>query len=192
MTETAGLPQSLGVQPARAPGPDPIAPSFAAIFEAEVGYVHHTLLRLGVRGADVEDVTHDVFVAVHESLPRFDPRRPLRPWLFGVAFRVASDHRRLARHRREIGDDDPDAVDAAPPADEQLAAAEIRALVLRALDTLDLDRRAALVMHDLDGCSAPEIAEALAVPLNTVYSRIRLARADFKAAVRRLRARGEP
>jgi RNA polymerase sigma-70 factor (ECF subfamily) len=167
-------------------------PDFAALFEAEVGYVHHALVRLGVRGADVEDLTHDVFVAVHAALPRFDASRPVRPWLFGIAFRVASDHRRRARHTREVGDERADHADGAPPADEQLAAAETRALVLRALDALDLDRRAVLVMHDIDGCPAPEIAEALAVPLNTVYSRIRLARADFKAAVRRLRARGEP
>lgn len=193
MTESSAPTQSRSVSLALAPGEAPIAPSFAAVFEGEFSYVHGTLRRLGVRAADLEDLSHDVFVAVHDALPRFDARRPIRPWLFGIAFRVASDHRRRARHAREIPDDQPDAIDGALPADEQLAAAEARALVLRALDALDLDRRAALVLHDIDGRSAPEIAEALAVPLNTVYSRIRLARADFQAAVRRLRrTRGEP
>ena len=45
-------------------------------------------------------------------------------------------------------------------------------------------------MHDLEGFSAPEIAEQTASKLNTVYSRIRLAREDFKSAVERLQAKG--
>ena len=57
---------------------------------------------------------------------------------------------------------------------------------MRALDLLDFDRRVVLVMHDLDEVSMPEIASALDIPLNTAYSRLRLARADVLAAVRRL------
>src|SRR5689334_8515619 len=93
--------------------PDPAEPSsacpvlapprltFRAIFEAEFAYIFNTLRRLGVREPDLEDVTHDVFITVNRLLSEFDPSRPLRPWLFGFAFRVASDYRRLARHIRE-------------------------------------------------------------------------------------------
>jgi RNA polymerase sigma-70 factor (ECF subfamily) len=177
------------VELALADDPPLSPPAFAAIFEAELSYVHNTLCRLGVRSADIEDLTHDVFLAVHQGLPRFDARRPIRPWLFGIAFRVASDYRRRARFSREIARE-ADAADEAPAADEQLAADEARRLVLRALDGIELDRRAVLVLHDIDGHGVPEIAEALAIPLNTAYSRLRLARADFKAAVRRLRPAG--
>src|SRR5688572_25523780 len=48
-------------------------PTFRALFEAELPYVRHTLRRLGVRERDVEDLTHDVFVAVHRGLPGYDP-----------------------------------------------------------------------------------------------------------------------
>jgi len=61
---------------------------------------------------------------------------------------------------------------------------------MRALEELDLDRRAVFVMHDIDGHVMPDIAAALGVPLNTAYSRLRLARADFAAAVERVRGGG--
>jgi RNA polymerase sigma-70 factor (ECF subfamily) len=154
------------------------------VFEAEFSYVSHTLRRLGVREADLEDVAHDVFITVHRLLPQYDPMRPIRPWLFGVAFRVASDYRRLARHTREIPEPPAgEPVDGALLADEQLAAEQARRLVIEALGELDLDRRAVLVMHDIDGHAMPEIAQALSIPLNTAYSRLRLARVELKAAV---------
>lgn len=165
-------------------------PTFRALFEAESTYVLHTLRRLGVRERDVEDLTHDVFVAVHRNLSAFDPSRPLRPWLFGIAFRVASDYRRRARFLREVEcEAEGDLADASPPADEQLASAQARRLVILALDDLALDRRAVLILHDIDGHSVPEIARALSIPLNTAYSRLRLAREQFKAAVKRIRLR---
>ena len=43
-----------------------------------------------------------MFVEVFRNLHRYDPARPLRPWLFAFAFRFASDYRRLARHRVEV------------------------------------------------------------------------------------------
>ena len=83
----------------------------------------------------------------------------------------------------------PDAADPRPTADEELAAHEARDLVLRALDTIDLDRRAVLVMNLLDEQPMPEVAEALGIPVNTAYSRLRLAREDFEKAVKRLRGK---
>jgi RNA polymerase sigma-70 factor, ECF subfamily len=192
VTDPDALPQSQGVDPA--PLADLTAevrekPLFRTIFEGEFAYVAHTLRRLGVAERDLDDVTHDVFVAVYRCLHQYDAARPLRPWLFGTAFRVASDHRRLARNHREVLGDPTEPIDESPGADQQLASHESRELVLLALGALDLDRRAVLVMHDIDGHTMPEIAEGLSIPLNTAYSRLRLAREQFKAAVRRLRGR---
>jgi RNA polymerase sigma-70 factor (ECF subfamily) len=163
------------------------------LFEEEFAYVFNSLRRLGVREPDLEDVTHDVFIIVHRILAELDPARPLRPWLFGVAFRVASDYRRLARHVREIPEDPPhEPVDGALPADEQIASAQARRQVIEALDELELNRRAVLVLHDIDGQAMPQVALALAIPLNTAYSRLRSAREEFREAVQRARLkRGE-
>ncbi|HXU68008.1 MAG TPA: RNA polymerase sigma factor [Polyangia bacterium] len=158
---------------------------FPAVYAAELGYVWSTLRRLGVQERDLDDLCHDVFVIVFRNLAVYDARRPIRPWLFGIAFRVASDYRRSARHRREVAGTTREVVCPAPPADEVMLQRERQRLVLRALETLELDRRAVFVMHDIDGHVMPDIAVALGVPLNTAYSRLRLARADFAEAVRR-------
>ena len=53
---------------------------------------------------------------------------------------------------------------------------------------MEIERRAVFLMHEVDGFSIPEVAEVLAVPLNTAYSRLRLARDEFRERVRRLRS----
>jgi RNA polymerase sigma-70 factor (ECF subfamily) len=192
MTETASSPQAQAktVQLVRAPR----QPDFRAIFEEGFDHVVHTLRRLGVREADLEDVAHDVFIIAHRQLANYDPARPLKAWLFGIAYRVASDYRKLTRHRRElVGAGARELADPAPDPEGQLALAERQRLVIEALEALDLTKRAVLVMHDIDGYAMPVIATTLSIPLNTAYSRLRLGREEFRAAVQRLiRLRGEP
>jgi RNA polymerase sigma-70 factor (ECF subfamily) len=165
---------------------------FTALYRAEAGYVWQALRRLGVHTRDVPDVVHEVFVIVYRRLGEFDRDRPLRPWLFGIAFREASHYRRRAGHVREVVADEIRVLDESPGAEDRIAQAEDDALVARALAALDLDRRATLVMHDFDQHPVAEIAAAMSVPVKTVYSRLRIAREQFIAAVRRLqRQRGE-
>lgn len=162
-----------------------LRPSFEAIYRDHFRHVWHTLRRLGVVERDLEDAAHEVFVVVHRRLEDYDPRRPLKPWVTGIAYRVASDERRRARHRREVFSHEGwDARDKGDGPEEHLAATRARALVQAALSELPLDQRAAVVMHDLDGLSIPDIAHELGIPLNTMYSRLRLGRRKFTAAVR--------
>ena len=109
---------------------------FPAVYAAELGYVWSALRRLGVQERDVEDLCHDVFVIVFRNLAVYDARRPIRPWLFGIAFRVASDYRRSARHRRDIPGTTRDVACSAPSADEVMVRRERQRLVLRALEAL--------------------------------------------------------
>jgi RNA polymerase sigma-70 factor (ECF subfamily) len=78
------------------------AADFDEIYRRHFPYVWRTLRRLGVAPADVEDVAHEVFVVVHRRLADFDGQRPIKPWLFGIAFRLASEDRRRARRRFEL------------------------------------------------------------------------------------------
>lgn len=175
MTEPAARDQSPREPPSR-------DPRFRAIFEAECPYVWSSLRRLGVAPADLEDVCQEVLVRVYRNLDAYDPARPLRPWIFGILHRVASEWRRHRRRHPEFPTDALDPADARPDAEHAASRAEARALVERCLAAVQVDRRAVMILHDLDGVAMPEIARALDLPLNTAYSRLRLARDEFRAA----------
>lgn len=154
---------------------------FERLFAAECGYVIRTLRRLGVREIDVEDLAQDVFLAVHHRFADYDPKRAPRPWLFAFAFRAASNYKRLARHRRETRDD---TETGRPPEQEStLEASRRREMLLDALQTLDLDHRAAIIAVDLDQVPAKDAADAMGIPLNTLYSRVRNGRKKLRAAL---------
>ena len=169
------------------------ARTFQDIFASELRYVWHSLRRLGIPDRDLEDLTHDVFFSVYERFTAYDAARPVKPWLFGFAFRVASDYRRKSSNRREVLGGELEARDASPTALDRLEHAEALGLARVALDSIELEKRAVFILHEIDGCAVPEIASALGVPLNTAYSRLRAARDQFQAALRRERLRrGEP
>jgi RNA polymerase sigma-70 factor (ECF subfamily) len=154
-------------------------------FQRELDYLFRTLRRLGVRSEDLEDEAHEVFLVLDRKWSQYDSSRPLRPYLFGIAFRVVAANRR--RQRREEPRVSDDVRDVAPLPDDALEVVRARQLVLRALERIPLERRAVFVMHDLDEVTMSEITRSLSIPLFTGYSRLRKARKEFEAAVLSLR-----
>lgn len=170
MTKPAGSRQYEGVGESATPG------SFDALYAREFDYVFRTLARLGVPPADLADAAHDVFVVVYRRWSELDPGRPPRPWLFGIARRVAASGRR--KSRADVGEVPEVAVPVPPHAE--------RDLLWRALAAVDEERRVVIILHDLEGRTGVEIAEILDIPANTVHSRLRLGRADLVAALKAL------
>ena len=153
-------------------------------FQRELNYVFRTLRRLGTSPSEVEDLAQEVFLALRKSWNDYDQERPLRPYLFGIAFRIASAHQR--KRSREVAFGVVEPGDSGPWPDEVLQAKQARVMVRAALERIPLPRRAVLVMHDLDDVAIREVALVLAIPLFTAYSRLRKARAELETAVRRM------
>lgn len=158
-------------------------------FQRELDYVSRTLRRLGTSASEVEDLAQEVFLALRRSWTEYDPSRPLRPYLFGISFRIASAYQR--KHSREVAFGIVEVGDPGPGQDDTLQIKQARSLVLTALKRIPLPRRAVLVMHDLDDVSVGEVASVLSIPLFTAYSRLRKARKELEAAVRRLLKEGD-
>ncbi len=166
-----------------------IATEFRQLFDAHASYVWNSLRRLGIPDKDRDDLTQEVFMTVHALLDDYDRGRPFRPWLFGIAYRIALRHRRRLGRGREVPEPSREPVDRTPTAEAALVSKQARELVAAAIEGIELHRRAVFVMKEIDGVDVPDIADALGIPLNTAYSRLRLAREDFRDAVRRLDAR---
>jgi RNA polymerase sigma-70 factor (ECF subfamily) len=177
---------------ARPEGADSNTPTFRQIFDTELSFVWNALRRFGVADRDLEDVAHEVFVVVDRHLAEYDPARPLRPWLFAIAFRCASDYRRRARHRHEtLTCQQVDRTDPSETADVRLVRTEERNLARRALLSVPDDRRAVVILHDFEDFPMNEVAAALGIPIKTAYSRLRLGREELVASARRLRKQEE-
>lgn len=153
------------------------------------------LRRLGAPEAAVDDLCHDTFLMAWKRFDTFDRKRPSRLWLYGIAFRLASDFRSLKRHSSEAADDDALSTAADPSGSgpyERLEAKQASDLVQAALEDLSLDQRTVFVLHELEERPIPEVAELMQTPVPTAYARLRTARQRFAAAVRRHTLAGGP
>ena len=173
--------------PAPPPPPEALATDFArcvTAFEAEFDYVYHALRRHGVADSDVEDLVQEVFLVMWRRWAQYDVTRPLRPWLAGIAFRVAYNHRQRAG--REVPRGFVDVEDQRPDPEQRMASDSARHLVRRVLAALPEKHRSLIVSHDVDGVSVREIAETLDVPIPTAHTRLRAARKAFAKALKQL------
>jgi RNA polymerase sigma-70 factor, ECF subfamily len=160
-------------------------------YQQEIAYVFHALRWLGAQPHEVEDLAQEVFIALRRSWPHYDSSRPIRPYLCGVAFRVVSMQRR--KRKREVAFARLEVRMAGPDPDEVVQAKQGRAMLLRALEAVPLRRRAVLVMYDLDEVPMGQVAAALSIPVFTAYSRLRKARTELEAALRKIaKVPGEP
>jgi RNA polymerase sigma-70 factor (ECF subfamily) len=166
----------------------PDMPTLREVFDAHAAYVLRSLRHLGVAESDLEDVAQEVFVTVHRKVASFEGRSKLRTWLYGICLRVASDYRRRAHVRRERATADParELRDERGPDAQVQARTELRAL----LDGLDDEKRAVVVLYEIEGFSMKEVAEILDCPLQTAYSRLHAARDRMSAMYRSRRAGG--
>jgi RNA polymerase sigma-70 factor (ECF subfamily) len=166
--------------------PAAAVPSFDDIYRDHFAFVWRSLRALGVDPTHIDDAVQDTFVVVHRRLPGFEGRSRIQTWLFGIARRVASHQRRSAGRRRS----EPLAGEPVARGDtpfDSVSRNEAAELVAAVLDELEEGRRLVLALVEIEQLPVPEVAEMLAINLNTAYSRLRLARRDFEEALRRRR-----
>lgn len=128
----------------------------------------------------LDDVVHDVFLRAFRTLETRDADVPLPQWLDGITRNVAFSHRRsrARRQARETRIDPP----APPHSPEDLLAHKDAFIALRGfLDGLEAGQREVFILCDVLRTPAPEVATQTGLKLNTVYSRLRLARQRFEA-----------
>jgi len=148
---------------------------------------------MGLAAEAADDAAQDVFLVAHRRLVDFEARSSPRTWLFAIALRVVSDHRRSRRRRMRLlkRAGSMDRIPIETPFDS-MASAERRAVLLALLAELPEPQRNVFVLAELEELAAPEIAAALDVNLNTVYSRLRAARKIVAARLQTLNSEKQP
>jgi len=179
-----------GTEPGHAP-----AMSFEDIYERHVDFAWRAACRLGVDASDADDIVQEVFFTAHRRMREFEGRASVKTWLFGILHHVVQHYwRDRARKRRHLvaasplqdPDHFPDARAAGPA--ESAEHAEAMRVLDHLLRVLDEGKRAVFVLAEIEQMTAHEIADALGINANTVYSRLRVARQEFEQALTRYRA----
>jgi RNA polymerase sigma-70 factor, ECF subfamily len=167
-------------------------PTFPAIYKQYLDFVWSSAGHLGAGRDVIDDVVQDVFIVIHSRLATLQRPESLRSWIYGIVRRTVSDYRRSRRSRDAAG-----ASLGAEPKSSQpspLDLAERNAdleLLEKVLAELDEPKREIFVMVEVLEMSVPEVVQALEIPLNTAYSRLRMARQSFEETLARRQAREE-
>jgi RNA polymerase sigma-70 factor (ECF subfamily) len=147
---------------------------------------------------DALDVAQDAMVRFFRSLARFDPARPVRPWLLRIVRNLVRDRGRRLRVRRTESLEPDEGVlrfeprDQGPDPEALATSRQLQALVWQCLQELAPGHREVLVMRDYQDMPYAEIAAALKIPKGTVMSRLHRARRQLHDLVRqRQRRTGE-
>lgn len=189
-----GGPEHDAVLVARFQGGDPDA--FAAIYRAHVAAVYRRLSRILGPIAERDDVTQDVFFALHRALPRFRGEARLTTLIHRIAINKACEHlRRQGRRPAMIVEGwffDELAGSAMSP-EAQLASREELERVLACLGRIKPKKRVALLLRVVDGMSFEQIGELVDASAETVAKRVQHGQRELDALLaRRDRAPGAP
>lgn len=168
-------------------------PSFRAVYKQYFAFVWRCTRRLGIPLDAVDDVVQEVFLVVHMRLATLERPESLRSWIYGIVRRTVSSFHRSRSLRTARESIDPHAGDVAhalapSPLDLAVSSDELR-LMFRLLGEIAEPKREVLILAELDEMPVTEIAEAMNIPLNTAYSRLRIARQEFNEAFKRDAAR---
>ena len=170
-------------------------PTFQAIYKQYFSFVWSSARHLGAASDAIDDVVQDVFIVVHAKLATLQRSEALRSWIYGIVRRTVSDHRRSSRTRDAAGARlDAELKSNQPSRPSPLDVAERNAelaLLENVLAQLDEPKREIFVMVEVLEMTVPEVVQALELPLNTAYSRLRMARLSFEEALTSYEARNE-
>jgi len=142
-----------------------------------------TFVRRAMNGHhDTDDVLHNTFLTAARIADRFDGRESCRPWLIGIAARLVQQRsQKLARVARYLAR----LASARLVAHDPVPELDARNDLAYALGHLSAAKRVVILMAEVEGMTCAEIADALKIPIGTVWTRIHHARRELLAALER-------
>jgi RNA polymerase sigma-70 factor (ECF subfamily) len=168
-----------------------VRPSFREVYEETFPLVLHAARRLGVQENELDDLVQEVFLAVHRRLGDFEGRSSVKTWVSSIVFRFVQNYWRTKRrksdaHARSAEGIDPERLpDARADPSEFLIRVQARRTLRHLLGELSDEKALVFVLVEVEGLTVPEIARSMNANVDTIYSRLRMARRDFGSALAR-------
>lgn len=157
---------------------------FRSLYDTHVAMVVRTLRRFGVPDAALDDATQDVFTVVHGKLERFEGRSTVRTWIFGIARRVARNHR--PPERETLADEGTlDYLESLSFRGGRVEEIEQARLLYRLLGRLTAEQREVFLLVELEQFSVREASEITGENPNTLSSRLRRTKQDLMEMLER-------
>ena len=170
--------------------------TFDDVYESHASFVWRSVCRLGVPSHAADDAVQDIFLVVHRRITEFEERASVTvtAWLYAIVIRVVRQHRRTLRRKSpmqlpgSIATDPDTLIDRKrhSPLEEAERGEAVRTLYA-VLESMNDERREVFVLAELEQLTAPEIATAIGINVNTVYWRLRVARQEFEQVLERQR-----
>ena len=157
------------------------------LLEASLPMALAWCMRLGGPKVDAEDAAHDALMIVWTRISTLRTPQRYSAWLYGIVRRVLAAHRRRAWVKRWAPGVEADDVARTPTPVAKAQEVQLARGVQAAIEKLPPKQREVLVLCELEERTDVEVAEMLGVPLGTVKSRLRLARARFAQAAARMK-----
>ena len=161
--------------------------SFQSIYKRYLNFVWSSATNLGVNGDGIDDVVQEVFIVIHNKLTTLQRPESLRSWIYSIVRRTASEHRRSRQARMAFWERLGAEVDSNKPVQPSPLDMAVRRSDLELLESilsgLGELKREIFVMVEILEMSVPEVVQALEIPMNTAYSRLRMARESFEKAL---------
>lgn len=155
--------------------------------------VYGYLSRCGVDAPSRDDLFQDIFIRIHNAADRYDPSRPLRPWIFTVVANVTRTWFRRQRVQSLVfPEDPPDPPDGAPDALAEVLFNETTRWLETAVAQLPLAQREVVILSCIERLSMAEVAAALDQPVGTVKTHLHRARLTLAQGWARRSTRGRP
>lgn len=165
------------------------------LLERHRGDVARVAFRVLGPSADLEDVVQEALVQIYRSLPSYEGHSKFSTWLYRVVTNVARMHLRRQRSRPRLTSVSDEALSTHPShaarPDSDAERNERLEALYRHLSALSDKKRTVLVLHDLAGLAANEIAEIVDAPVLTVRTRLFYARKQLYAELARDPTLGE-
>ena len=155
--------------------------AFDELARSRIDSVYRTALAILGSPADARDATQEALVAMWRGLPSLRSAESFDGWLYRITVNASRMALRRRRGMREVTlvvdasdtDDSPAYASSAPEVTD----------FDQAFDRLNVDQRALLVAHHLDGFSVADLAVRLGIPEGTVKSRLHTARGALEKAL---------